>query len=200
MEIRVTRLAGATCAFGMVCALWSSQALAEPVAYTLDPSHSQIVFSYDHLGFSTTYGMFSGFTGEVVFDASAPETSRVEVSFPVRSMLTGWQERFDQFMGPQFFGEAADSLVQFSSTGIEVTGETTALISGDLVLNGETVGVTLDARLNKLGRSPLTGQDWAGFDATTTLKRSDFGLGDYVPFIGDEVTVWISIEAAKVED
>ncbi len=175
-----------------------SGALAEPVLYRLDPSHSQILFSYDHLGFSTSWGMFSGFDGEILFDMDAPEASSVRVAFPVRSMFTGWEDRFNAFMSPQFFGENAQGDVSFVSTSIEVTGPQSALITGVLSLNGESQDVVLDARLNKLGQSPLTGQDWAGFDAKTTLQRSAFGLGDYVPFIGDEVDVRISVEAMKV--
>jgi len=62
------------------------QAIAAPKAYVLDASHSQIVFSYNHLGFSTTYGMFSGFEGEIMFDQDAPADSSVSVSFPVISI------------------------------------------------------------------------------------------------------------------
>ena len=104
--------------------------------YDLDPGHSQIVFSYNHGGFSTTYGMFSGFGGQVSFDADAPENSSVSVSMPVRSMLTGWEKRFDHFMGADFFDAAGDEAVTFTSTGIEVTGEDTAHITGDLTING----------------------------------------------------------------
>ena len=64
-------------------ALFGTAALAAPEAYVLDPSHSQIVFSYDHLGYSTTTGMFSGFEGNISFDQEDPAASSVEVSFPV---------------------------------------------------------------------------------------------------------------------
>jgi len=119
---------------------------AAPQAYVLDASHSQIVFSYNHLGYSTTYGMFSGFDGEIMFDADAPANSSVSVSFPVRSMMTGWEQRFAHFMSDDFFGAGEDDMVTFSSTGIEVTGENTALITGDLSMNGVTKSVVLDAK------------------------------------------------------
>jgi polyisoprenoid-binding protein YceI len=163
--------------------------------YALDASHSQIVFSYDHLGFSTTYGMFSGFDGAIVFDRENPAASSVNVSFPVRTMLTGWEERFNHFMSADFFDAADDEMVTFVSTGIEVTGETTALITGDLTLNGVTKAVVLDAKLNQAGTHPMAQTEWAGFDATTTLLRSDFNVGNFAPFVGDEVQVMISIEA-----
>lgn len=174
-------------------------AMEGPEAYVLDASHSQIVFSYNHLGYSTTYGMFSGFEGSIAFDQANPANSSVEVSFPVRSMLTGWEERFAHFMTADFFDAADDEMVTFVSTGIEVTGDNTALITGDLTLNGVTKSVVLDARLNQTGDHPMAGKPWAGFDATATLVRSDFGLGMFAPYVSDEVQVMISIEAMKAE-
>ena len=174
-------------------------ASAEPVAYTLDASHSQILFSYNHLGFSTTYGMFSGFEGEIAFDKEDPAASSVSVAFPVREMMTGWEERFAHFMSEDFFGADENEMVTFVSTGIEVTGETTAKITGDLTLNGVTKSVVLDAALNQAGEHPMAGKDWAGFDATTTLVRSDYGLGKFAPYVSDEVEVMISVEAMKAE-
>ncbi|MBS9716594.1 YceI family protein [Pseudohalocynthiibacter aestuariivivens] len=167
--------------------------------YMLDGGHSQIVFSYNHLGYSTTYGMFSGFEGVVVFDKDEPANSTVSVSMPLSSMLTGWQARFDHFMTPDFFDASAEEMISFESTGIEVTGENTALITGDLTLNGVTKPVVLDAKLNQAGMHPMANKDWAGFDGTTTLLRSDFGLGKFAPFVSDEVEVMISIEVGKAE-
>ncbi len=169
--------------------------------YVLDASHSQIVFSYNHLGYSTTYGMFSGFEGEIMFDEDNPAASSVAVSMPVRSMITGWEERFSHFMGDDFFGADADDqdMVSFTSTSIEVTGDDTALITGDLTLNGITNAVVLDAKLNAKGVHPMANTEWAGFDATTTLLRSDFGVGAFAPFVSDEVEVLISIEAMIAE-
>lgn len=180
-------------------ALATSPALAAPEAYVIDASHAQIVFSYDHLGYSTGYGMFSGFEGEIAFDAEDPAASSVTVSFPVRSMLTGWEARFEHFMSPDFFGATGDEAVTFASTAIEVTGDTTALITGDLTLNGVTKSVVLDAVLNQASPHPMEGKPWAGFSATTTLVRSDYNLGAFAPFISDEVQVQISLEAMKAE-
>ena len=177
----------------------ASAALAEAEKYMLDASHSQIVFSYDHLGFSTTWGMFSGFEGEIMFDQANPAASSVSVSMPVKSMLTGWEGRFQHFMSKDFFDAAEDEMVSFASTGIEVTGETTAKITGDLTLNGVTKPVVLDAVLNKTGDHPMANKPWAGFSATTSVLRSDFGLGMFAPYVSDEVAIQISIEAMKAE-
>jgi len=184
----------------LIAALAAAPAFAEAEKYTLDASHSQIVFNYNHLGFSTTYGMFSGFNGEIMFDQANPAASTVAVSFPVKTMLTGWQERFDHFMTKDFFDATEDEMVTFTSTGIEVTGEKTAKITGDLALNGVTKSVVLDAVITQAGEHPMAKAPWAGFTATTTLIRSDYNLGQFAPYVSDEVQVMISIEAMKAAE
>ena len=179
--------------------LLSAPAFASSQSYVLDSNHSQIVFSYDHLGYSTTYGMFSGFEGAIDFNQADPAASSVSVSFPVNTMLTGWEARFQHFMSGDFFDAAEDEMVTFTSTSIEVTGETTALITGDLTLNGITKPVVLDATLNQVGDHPMEGKPWAGFDATATVLRSDFEVGAFAPFVSDEVEIMISIEAMKAD-
>ena len=185
----------------LLAALMSAAASMAMAAdkYVLDSSHSQVIFSYNHLGFSTTYGMFAGFEGEITFDQDAPANSSVNVSMPVLSMFTGWEERKGHFMSDDFFGAKEGDMVTFASTGIEVSGDNTAKITGDLSMNGVTKSVVLDATLNQMGKHPQAGKDWAGFDATTTLLRSDFDLGKFAPFVADEVEVKISLEAMKAE-
>lgn len=187
-------LIAAALAFG------ATGAFAAPEAYTLDPSHSQVLFSYNHLGFSTTYGMFSGFEGEIMFDAEDPAASSVNVSMPVMSMFTGWEKREEHFMSDDFFGASEGDMVTFTSTGIEVTGDNAAKITGDLTMNGVTKSVVLDTTLNqKADAHPMNNKPWLGFDATTTLLRSDFGVDKFAPYVSDEVEVKISIEAGKDE-
>ncbi|WP_091300897.1 YceI family protein [Gemmobacter aquatilis] len=186
-------------ALSLLGALVAAPVLAAPEAYVLDPSHSQIVFSYNHLGYSTGYGMFSGFEGKIAFDQAEPAASSVEVSFPVKTMLTGWQARFDHFMSPDFFGATDDEMVSFKSTAIEVTGEKTAKITGDLTLNGVTKSIVLDAALTQVMEHPMEKKPWAGFTGTTTLLRSDYNLGMFAPYVSDEVQVQISIEAKKAD-
>ncbi|MFU8863932.1 MAG: YceI family protein [Rhodobacterales bacterium] len=187
-------------ALTFAAALTGTSALAAAEKYVLDASHSQILFSYDHLGFSTTWGMFSGFDGEIMFDQEDPAASSVTVSMPVRSMFTGWEGRFDHFMSDDFFGATEEDMVTFTSTAIEVTGDDTALITGDLTMNGITQSVVLDATLNQAGDHPMENKPWAGFDATTTVLRSDFEVGAFAPFVSDEVEIRISIEAMKADE
>ncbi len=191
--ITTTALAAvASMAFG-------AAASAAPVEYKLDPSHSQIVFSYEHMGFSTTSGMFSGVNGTIEFDADKPADSSVSVSFPVDLLFTGWDARTKHFLSDDFFGADKNKDITFKSTGIEVTGEDTGKITGTLTMNGISKDVVLDAKLNHAGMHPMENKEWAGFDATTTVKRTDFDMGMYVPYVSDEVKINISIEAAKAE-
>ena len=186
-------------ALAFATAAWlAGAANAAPQKYQLDPDHSQIVFSYEHLGFSTTQSMFAGFNGEIMMDADDPAASSVKIAFPVKSMITGSDARYKDFMSGQFFKDP-EAMVTFASTAIEVTGDKSARITGDLTLNGITKPVVLDAVLNQMGENPIYKKPWAGFSATGTVKRSDFGLDAYVPYISDEVKLEISIEAAKAE-
>ncbi|ARE38470.1 Protein yceI precursor [Rhodovulum sp. P5] len=175
-------------------------AAAEPETYVLDSGHSQVLFSYQHLGFSTTWGIFSGWEGEISFDPDEPEASTVEVSIPTREMFTGWEARYTHFMTDDFFGAEENEMISFASTGIEVTGDSTALITGDLTVNGITKPVVLEAELTQAGTHPMEDKPWLGFHATTTLKRSGFGMGAYAPAVSDDVNVEISIEAMQVDD
>lgn len=177
----------------------ATSALAAPEKYVFDASHSQILFSYNHLGYSTTYGMFSGFEGEIMFDQEDPAASSVMVTFPVDTMLTGWDARSAHFNSPDFFDPAKDQGVTFKSTSIEVTGDNTANITGDLTLNGVSKPVVLEAVMNQTGEHPMAKKPWAGFNATATIVRSDFGLGMFAPYVSDEVDLMISIEAMKAE-
>jgi polyisoprenoid-binding protein YceI len=178
----------------------ATAAAAAPEAFVLNESHSQVVFTYSHAGFSTTSGMFSGFGGDIMFDAEDPANSSVSVTFPAETMITGWDARSGHFLqSGDFFklGEFPD--VTFTSTAIEVTGDDTANITGDLSLNGVTKTVVLDAVLNaqtdEYPFPPFQGKKALGLDATATLIRSDYNLGMFAPFIPDEIPLAISIEA-----
>ena len=172
-------------------------AAAAPAAYKLDPSHSQVVFSYDHLGFSTSYGMFSGFDGTIMFDQEDPANSSVELSIPVESIITGWQARTDHFLSPDFFNASTAPAATFKSTDVEVTGENTAKVTGDMTIAGQTNPVTLDVTFNKMGMHPMAQKEWMGASATATILRSDFGMGKFAPNVSDEVELIISVEAEK---
>ncbi len=181
-----------------------STSVAASEAFVLEPGHSQIVFTYDHAGFSTTYGMFSGFTGDIMFDAEDPAASSVSVTFPAETMITGFDARTGHFLqSGDFFKLDEFPDVTFVSTGIEVTGDNTANITGDLTLNGVTQSVVLDAKLNQQTDEypfpPHQGKKAMGLDASVTLNRADYNLGMFAPFIPEEIPVQISVEAVAAE-
>ncbi len=183
---------------------FATAAAAAPEAYVLNESHSQLVFTYSHAGFSTTYGMYSGFGGDVMFDAEDPANSSVSITFPAESMITGWDARTTHFVQSGDFLKIGDFPdVTFESTSIEVTGDDTANITGDLTLNGVTQSVVLETVLNaqtdEYPFPPYQGRKALGLDATTTLSRSAFNMDMFVPFVPDEVPVEISIEAIAAE-
>jgi len=192
----------AATALAVLLSMGASAALAESGTYELDPGHSQVIFSYNHIGFSQTFGMFSGFTGEIEYNEDDPSASSVTVSMPVKSMITGWDARLQHFMSDDFFGAKDGDVVTFASTSIEVTGDNTANISGDLTMNGITKPVVLETTINKSAPYPFgqkEGTPTLGLAAKATIVRSEFGLGAFAPAVSDEVEILINIEALKAE-
>ncbi len=186
----------------VLLSMGATTALSESGTYELDPGHSQVLFSYDHIGFSETFGMFSGFSGEIKFNEDDPSASSVTVSMPVKSMITGWDARLQHFMSDDFFGATYGDVVTFASTSIEVTGDNSANISGDLTMNGITKPVVLETTLNKSAPYPFgekEGRPTLGLAATATIVRSEFGLGAFAPAVSDEIDLLINIEALKAE-
>lgn len=172
--------------------------LAEPVAYEIDPSHSAAAFSYNHAGFSTTFGLVSGVAGVVTLDAANPANSSVEAKLDLANFNTGWGPRDTHLLTTGDFFDPKITEVTFKSTGVELTGADTAKISGELTLNGVTKPVVLEAKLTTQGDYPFPpnqGKPAAGFTATTTLIRSEYGLGMFAPYVSDEVKIEISVEA-----
>ena len=193
---RISRFAAA---LAVTTGLSAAATAAQAADWVLDSSHSQIVFSYNHLGYSTTYGMFSGFTGAISFDPANPEAGSGSVEIPTESLITGWPERDGHFLTADFFDKDAAPMITFTSTAIEVTGDNTANITGDLTLNNVTKPVVLATTFNGTSEHPMAKKPWAGFDATTTIVRSDFDMGMFAPFVSDEVKLMISVEAMPKE-
>ena len=178
-------------------------ARAEPVAYHFDNPHTQILFFINHMGFSNSAGKFLEYDGTILFDSENPEESSVDITIPVASLDMGDETWNEHVTGEDYLNAAEYPEMTFRSTAIEVTGEKTADITGDLTLHGVTKPVVLKTVLNKVGPNPMSKKDQAGFSATTTIKRSDFGIDQSIPLVGDEVDIRIEVEAvkgAKAED
>tara|TARA_R110002110_G_scaffold340841_4_gene551114 strand:+ start:25 stop:609 length:585 start_codon:yes stop_codon:yes gene_type:complete len=185
-------------AIAAALAFLTTPALAETETYQIDTSHTYVGFEVDHLGFSTTYGRFKDVSGTIELDEADPEKSAVDVKIVPASIDTGDEKRDEHLRGEDFFDIGKFPGMSFKSTGIEKTGETTGKITGDLTLHGVTKPVTFDATLNKMGAYPMGDNvTAAGFSASLTIRRSDFGMDKWAPMIGDEIPITISLEAQK---
>jgi polyisoprenoid-binding protein YceI len=178
-------------------AFLATPALAD--TYKIDTSHVYVGFEVDHLGFSTTYGRFNDVSGTIELDEENPEMSSVEVKIDPASVDTGHAERDEHLRGADLLNTAEYPEMSFKSTGIERTGEKTGLITGDLTLHGVTRPVTLDTEFTRKGTYPMTEEkiEVIGFNATTTIRRSDFGMDKWLQMVGDELPITISFEAHK---
>ena len=163
--------------------------------YTIDPTHTQVEFTYNHMGFSNITGRFDTVESEFLFDAEDPTRSSVKVTIPVSSLSTGVEKLDQHLLSADFFDAAQFPTATFTSTGVTAAGENRLEVAGDLRIHGVTRPVVLDVTINKIGEHPMAKTPAAGFDARTTIKRSDFGIGAYVPAVSDEVTIEITVES-----
>ena len=185
-------------------ALASSLALASlplyATTYTLEPDYTQGVLRWDHLGFSSPAAQFSQAEGTLEFDSANPTMSSVKVTIPLESLHTGVPELDEQLRSKDFFDTSRFPTATFTSTRVEKDSATGQLkVTGDLSMHGVTKPVVLDVRLTKIGANVRTNVPTLGFDATATLKRTDFGLGHFVPLVSDEIQVRIGCEAGEAK-
>lgn len=184
--------------FAAVTLLGATAAMADPVAYDFDPSHSQVVFEYNHMGFSNSVGIINGVTGKVMLDAADAAGSSVEATIPLSGLRSVSPELDKHLFGKDMFNtDPASAVATFKSTSVVLDGDKEAKVTGDLTLNGVTKPVVLEVELNQMAANPMSGREAAGFDAETKIKRSDFNLGLFAPAVEDEVEITISVEAAK---
>ena len=164
--------------------------------YTLDPTHTDVLVQWSHMGFSNPSAHFGDATGTLVYDAGDVGKSSVEVTLPL-SGLNSFTAKFDEHLrSADFFDAAQFPTATFKSTKVEAAGTNKLTVTGDLTVKGATHPVTLDVTINGAGEHPMRKVPSVGFDATTTLKRSDFGVGAYAPAVSDEVKVRITTEAS----
>jgi polyisoprenoid-binding protein YceI len=160
--------------------------------YKVDAYHTQIVFSISHFGFTDFYGFFSGASGTLVLNPAQPSESKLDVSIPAQSLLTAVPVLDTQLKGDQWFDAAKFPNATFTSTKVTPSGSEDAVIVGDLTLHGVTKPVTLKAHLVGSGTNPIDKSFTAGFEATGKIRRSDFGIKQYLPLVGDEVSLRIA--------
>jgi polyisoprenoid-binding protein YceI len=177
---------------------FATASLAAAETYTLDPTHTNVVWRVNHLGFSYPDGKFATVAGTLTLDEKAPENSKVEATITTASIITGG-EKFDAHLkSADFFNTEKFPTATFISTSVTRGGETkgSAKVVGNLTLLGITKPVTLDVKLNKIGEHPMSKKKTVGFSATTTIKRSEFGMVYGIPAVADDVSLTIETEAS----
>ena len=173
------------------------QAQAAPETYSYDPLHTQVLFSVNHMGFTTVHGRFNKFDGGFTLDEKNPEKSTASITIDANSLDLAsavWNEHTQE----KFLEPAKYPTILFKSTSIRRTGDKTALMTGNLTLHGVTKPITLNVTLNKIGDHPMMkGQYDAGFSISGTLKRSDYGMTAFIPLVGDDVALDIQVDGIR---
>lgn len=177
-------------------AVVSTAAFAAPVTYRIDPSHTDVIASWSHLGFSNPMAHFGQVDGTITYDPQNVGASKVEVTIPLSGMNSHVAKFDEHLRGSDLFDIAKFPDITFRSTKVEAAGENRLRVAGDLTVRGVTRPTVLDVTLNKMGEHPMTKLQTIGFDATATLKRSEFGLGYALPAVGDDVRIRITTEAS----
>lgn len=177
-------------------------ALAEPSTWTIDPAHSQAMFTVRHMVISSVRGQFDRTTGAVVLDEQDPARSSVEAAIDVNSVNTRVPDRDKHLRSPDFFDAANHPTITFKSTRVEKAGEGKLEVSGDLTIRGVTRPVVLHVEGPTAPVKDPYGNARRGIVATTTINRQDYGLRwnkavEAGPVVGDQVKVEIEAELVQ---
>jgi polyisoprenoid-binding protein YceI len=172
---------------------------ADAAKYDIDPGHTQVQFTYSHFGFSNITGRFDQISGEFDLDTADLSKSKISVEIPIASISTGVAKLDQHLQGSDFFDIAKYPTASFKSKSVHVASAKELHVSGDLTIHGVTKPAILTVKINGIGNHPMKKIPAAGFDATTIIKRSDFGVGAYVPAVSDEVRISITLEATAAK-
>ncbi len=167
--------------------------------FAIDPSHSNVSWHVSHLGFSNSSGKWYVKEGTIELDKAKPQSSKVNVTIQVGELVTGNVDLDKHLKSADFFDVEKYPTATFVSNKVTMSGKDSAKIQGTLTLHGVSKQVTLNAKLNKMDMNPMTKKMTAGFSATTTLNREDYGIKAYLPAVGNEVKLAIELEATKAD-
>lgn len=171
--------------------------------YEIDDTHASLTWKVSHLGLSNYTARFTDIDATIEFDPKAPENSKVTASINPTSLETDYpypeEKDFDKKLieDKDWFNASKFPKITFTSTGIERTGDNTGVMKGELNFLGVSKPLSLDVTFNgAMKKQPFSGKPTLGFSANGRLKRSDWGMGTYVPNIGDDVELIIEAEFA----
>jgi len=171
-------------------------AFAAPETYGIDPTHTAPRFEYSHFGYSNQLHRFDKTEGKIVIDRAA-KTGSVDVTIDAKSVNTGYATFNEHIQGADFFDTAMFPTITFKSKKVVFKGDKPAKVEGDLTIKGVTKAVTLDVTSFHAMPHPIVKKDALGANATVKIKRSEFNMGKYAPYVSDDVTLTIAVEAVK---
>jgi len=174
----------------------SSSAFAAPETFVIDGGHTFPRFSYNHLGYSKQLSRFNKTTGTIVLDTAA-KTGSVDVTIDMKTVDTGSDLFNGHIQGEDFLDTAKYPTATFKSTKVNFDGDKPATVEGNLTIKGVTKPVTLTLSSFQQMVHPMMKKDAIGANATTVVKRSEFNAGKYAPYVGDDVTIDIAVEAVQ---
>ena len=185
-----------TLAATLLAAGLAAPAFAAPQPVEIDLSHTRVWFYVNHLGFSDMYGDFTRFDIDLKLDPENLANSTVNASIDTSTVDMRHDGLNRHLKNADFFNVEQHPQMRFESTGVTEVGEGKLAVAGNLTLLGVTRPVTLDVTVNKIGEHPMSGKPWVGFNASATIKRSDFGMSYAVPAVGDDIRISIGLEGA----
>jgi polyisoprenoid-binding protein YceI len=165
--------------------------------YNLDNSHTSILFELSHLGFSSFVGRFRQVSGILSYDPKNVEQSQVDIKVDGKSIDTNSPVLDKKLVGAEGFDFERFPEMRFTSKSLKIINERQGQLAGDLSFRGVTRPVVLDVTFNGGATSIFSGAYTLGFQATTTIKRSDWGLKSWLPLVGDDVKLTINTEFNK---
>jgi polyisoprenoid-binding protein YceI len=174
----------------------TAPAFAAPETFTIDGAHTLPRFSYSHLGYSTQLSRFDKTSGTITYDKVA-KTGSVDIVIDTTSVDTGFPLFNQHIQGEDFFDTAKYPTATFKSTKVTFDGDKPATVEGNLTIKGVTKPVVLKITSFQAMPHPMLKKDAIGANATVVIKRSDFNAGKYAPYVGDDVTIDIPVEAVK---
>jgi polyisoprenoid-binding protein YceI len=179
-----------------VVATLSAPTFATPETYVVDNNHTFPTFAYSHLGFSIQASRFNKTSGKIVLDKAA-RTGSVDVIIDMKSVDTGSTAFNEHIQSEDYLDTAKYPTATFKSTGVKFDGDKPVTVDGTLTMKGVTKPVTLTVTGFQAKPHPMAKKDAIGANATANVKRTEFNAGKNVPFVGDDVTITIAIEAVK---
>ena len=174
----------------------SAAAFAAPETYNIDPTHTFPRFEYNHFGYSNQQHRFDRTNGKIILDRAA-KTGSVDVTIDAKSVNTGYALFNGHIQGEDYFNTEKYPAITFKSTAVKFDGDKPVAVDGNLTIKGVTKPVTLIVTNFHSMPHPMLKKDALGANAVAKVKRSEFNMGKNVPYVGDEVTLNIAVEAIK---